>query len=597
MSTSSNPAATKPEVAASYLGVQVPLSPFLTETRIERINAGQYERQEIDGALAVITAEDRVLELGAGLGIVGAVIAKVAQPQAMLSFEANPNLMTHIQKLYEMNGIAERVEVRNQVLVASPNRPATVDFHLGNSYLGSSLYHQPKRKQHKITIETADFEDIRTQFKPTVLVMDIEGGELELFEDADLTGIRAIIVEVHPSVYGPPGMWRCKEILQAHGFDQIEAHSNRTVWTCQRTDVTYKEIGATLLSEQGAETLLRLDEALVVPPTKNGFVQNTGVFDNQGEYCPQAELWRKGRAMTLRPEIPAKSTQSLAGRWLWGGVLWNHFGHFVVESTSRLWPLPQLLEEIDGVLFVPKRVQGKDELLKFQRELIDQIAPGIRIEIARELTVVDHLIVPEQGFGLGQITVGTEAFRKTMAQHFARDVAPKDDKKIYISRSGINMRRGGVVGEKRLDARLAAEGYTVLHPEKHSIETQLAYYKGAETVLCCEGSALHLFGMVARPDQKVGIVLRRKSAANKYLSRHLNSFTGNPPTQFDAIERSWSTSGNTRQHKWVGELDMRRLQGLLARAGFISSGGVPWTSASSDEIQAELGEDFAIVTI
>ena len=62
-------------VAAECLGVMVPSSEFLTEQRIERIKAARYEGQEIEGALHVIGREDRVLEIGAGLGIVGAVIA------------------------------------------------------------------------------------------------------------------------------------------------------------------------------------------------------------------------------------------------------------------------------------------------------------------------------------------------------------------------------------------------------------------------------------------------------------------------------------------------------------------------------------------
>lgn len=59
-----NAIAEKPEIAATCFDVLVPASPFLTEGRIERINAGKYEGQEISGALALITKKDRVLELG-----------------------------------------------------------------------------------------------------------------------------------------------------------------------------------------------------------------------------------------------------------------------------------------------------------------------------------------------------------------------------------------------------------------------------------------------------------------------------------------------------------------------------------------------------
>ena len=88
------------EVAAECLGVKVPASQFLHEGRIERINKAQYEGQEIKGALHVVQKSDRVLEVGSGLGIVGAVIAKNCNPQIVRSFEANPALIPHIMKLY-----------------------------------------------------------------------------------------------------------------------------------------------------------------------------------------------------------------------------------------------------------------------------------------------------------------------------------------------------------------------------------------------------------------------------------------------------------------------------------------------------------------
>ena len=42
------------EVAAECKGIKVPRSPFLSETRISRINAARYEGDEIAGALAVV---------------------------------------------------------------------------------------------------------------------------------------------------------------------------------------------------------------------------------------------------------------------------------------------------------------------------------------------------------------------------------------------------------------------------------------------------------------------------------------------------------------------------------------------------------------
>jgi len=202
------------ELAATCLGVKVPNSPFLNESRIERLNAGRYEGQEILGVMSTVTEDDRVLELGAGIGVVGAVAAHNKKPQKVLSFEANPNLIPTINALYQANDLENRISVINEVLVSAPDRPHEVSFHVQNSYLGSSLIPKSGRNTTEVRVKTRDFEDVRTKFKPTILVMDIEGGELDLLRHANLDGIKAVVLEFHPEAYGVDGMRECKDILR-----------------------------------------------------------------------------------------------------------------------------------------------------------------------------------------------------------------------------------------------------------------------------------------------------------------------------------------------------------------------------------------------
>ncbi|NDW47809.1 FkbM family methyltransferase [Ruegeria sp. PrR005] len=221
-------------VAAECLGVKVPASRFLNDTRIERINAARYEGQEIAGALHVTGAEDRVLEIGAGLGIVGAVVAQNAKPQAVTSFEANPELVPEIEALYALNGLGGRIALRNQILISAPDRPESMPFHVRSSYLGSSLLNPAARPSTVVDVPTADFAAVCGETGATVLIMDIEGGELELLRHADLGQFRAVVLEFHPEAYGVEGMRECKAILTEAGFQRVEEKSTRTVWTCVR---------------------------------------------------------------------------------------------------------------------------------------------------------------------------------------------------------------------------------------------------------------------------------------------------------------------------------------------------------------------------
>ncbi len=220
--------------AAHCLGVDVPLSPFLHEKRINRINEAKYEGQEIAGALHLVRKGDNILELGAGIGIVGAVVSKNCNPQKVVAFEANPNLIPHIRELYKINGLSRRNIVRNQVLVSGPDRPKTLPFHIHNSYLGSSLDGDAGRAKETVNIATADFKTVLAELKPDVLLVDIEGGELEILKYANLDGIRGIVIEFHPKAYGVSGMRECKNILRNAGFEPISDYSSRLVWVAER---------------------------------------------------------------------------------------------------------------------------------------------------------------------------------------------------------------------------------------------------------------------------------------------------------------------------------------------------------------------------
>lgn len=221
-------------VAAHCHGVDVPMSPFLHEKRIDRINLARYEGQEIAGGMHLVKKGDNVLELGAGIGLVGAVVSKNCAPQKVISFEANPALIPHIRELYEINGLTKRNFVRNEVLVAAPDRPKSLPFHIHNSFLGSSLGGDPGRAKETVNIPTADFEDIRKELKPDILLIDIEGGEKDILEHANLDGIRGIVIEFHPKAYGVEGMRACKNVLRQAGFEPLKDFSTRMVWVAVR---------------------------------------------------------------------------------------------------------------------------------------------------------------------------------------------------------------------------------------------------------------------------------------------------------------------------------------------------------------------------
>ena len=220
--------------AANCLGVDVPMSPFLNPKRIKRINEAGYEGQEIKAALHLVKEGDIVLELGAGIGVVSGVIAHNCKPKKIVSYEANPNLIPHIKELHKINKLTRVNSVRNKVLISDPNAPATMPFFVHKSYLGSTLVGEAINSANTVDIKVDKFNTVVKELKPNVLVMDIEGGELDLLRHADLSGFRSIIIEYHPKIYGVAAMRECKNYLRQAGIFPVQDFSTRRVWAATR---------------------------------------------------------------------------------------------------------------------------------------------------------------------------------------------------------------------------------------------------------------------------------------------------------------------------------------------------------------------------
>ena len=225
------------EIATEFEGLKVPHSPFLGPKLAKMIGRGNYERPERKLAHKLTRDDDRIVELGTGIGFVGGFTA-LHRPKAQLrSFEANPRLIPHARNLYDINGMADRATVENRLVVANPDRPESMSFHLHGSFLGSSVFLRGMKDPTIVEVPTLAWDTLRDEFQPNVVIMDIEGAELDFMIHADLTGVRAVIVELHPKIFGQEGLTACLEAMQSKGFQR--AHHRIHVWSFVREGVEF----------------------------------------------------------------------------------------------------------------------------------------------------------------------------------------------------------------------------------------------------------------------------------------------------------------------------------------------------------------------
>jgi len=172
-----------------------------------------YEAHECALVKREIGASDKVLEIGTGIGLVSLVATRICGEGNVLSCEANPAMEQLIRKNYALNGWQPNLLMK---AVTSDGRDLT--FFQDNNILSSSAFERGLESK-KMTVQSAAISDLMKSHQPTVILMDVEGSEVELLPECDLDDVKKIIVEMHPHIVGAKKIEALVAQLTAQGFD------------------------------------------------------------------------------------------------------------------------------------------------------------------------------------------------------------------------------------------------------------------------------------------------------------------------------------------------------------------------------------------
>lgn len=316
-----------------------------------------------------------------------------------------------------------------------------------------------------------------------------------------------------------------------------------------------------------SDTYARLAGGVVFPPDAGNLC---GVLDAQGGFCEFSRTHLGARRVSGAPQGIPPQLHDMPGRHLFGGWMRPHFGHFLLESTPRLWALDELADQIDSVVYIPFRRGGARPARDRYKPFLDIVTGGKPLNILAKPTRIEELIVPDPGFGHGERIIGSPRYRAFFRNRIEAAVAASGPERLYISRTRLLDKRGGVFAEARIEALMQANGYTIFHPQLHSPSEQLAHYRAAREIVCLDGSALHMAAYVLQPGARIGMIMRRHAGLLDGLVRQLQVFADAQVHAFDALRASWIDADARRvDFRSIGELDLPRLQTMLQQAGFI----------------------------
>lgn len=209
-----------------------------------------------------------------------------------------------------------------------------------------------------------------------------------------------------------------------------------------------------------------------------------GVYSN-GKPIPEAILPYAGDTEALCYQAPyIEPEKFIEEESIYCGVISPYFGHFLLDSLSRLW----FAKKHPNIPIVwskhplPQEIKYK----KWQKDILDLLSiKNTSIFLDNKPTEFKKLYIPTPGFIHGL------SFHPDHASFLAcyESQKPIKGKKVYISRKNIAC--GGYKNENIIEEFLKNNGWIIYKPELHSIVDQLHMFSSAEIVLGVESSAFH----------------------------------------------------------------------------------------------------------
>lgn len=193
------------------------MSPF----NIRKLVSGRHTIHERTLLTRHLRDDDRVLELGGGIGMVAIHCALRLGPDRVTSYEGNPEIEPLIRDNYALNDVSPDLH-----MAILDERVGTTTFHIferfSHSRMGDAGVGQLSGVKKSVEVPVEAFSEAKAKTRPTVLVADIQGAEVGFFGHADLAGLRMVLVELHPPLIGLSGMLSVRRNLHDAGLKEAD---------------------------------------------------------------------------------------------------------------------------------------------------------------------------------------------------------------------------------------------------------------------------------------------------------------------------------------------------------------------------------------
>ncbi len=204
----------KPKVVVLN-GIKLPIANTFSKNVLASLYSGDYENTECQFVKNHIRSDDVVMELGTGIGYISSFCARKIGSNRIITYEANPTLENHIRHTYALNNVSPNLH-----LSILGDKEGSKSFFLSDNFWSSSII-QRQSNDVEIQMPMKSFNHELRKNNPTFLIIDIEGGEFDLFHYIEFYNVEKILIEIHVNIIGKEKADFVCSALRAAGFKLI----------------------------------------------------------------------------------------------------------------------------------------------------------------------------------------------------------------------------------------------------------------------------------------------------------------------------------------------------------------------------------------
>ncbi len=234
--------------------------------------------------------------------------------------------------------------------------------------------------------------------------------------------------------------------------------------------------------------IVKEDDAVVLPVKD----MEGGIVSNDGNFVSSS--YHDGEFLKIGGKYDGfKEPEYFEQEVYFGGYFIQQWGHFLLDSLSRLWALNKypnikiIILKLHSNYEIKGNYYRTYELLGITKERIIEVDHPMKFK---------RIYIPSSCcFSNRTYTYDYVKIINTIINN-ARNIHTYDNKKIYLTRTCLKSAKLKEIGEKDIEFFFRKNNYSIISPEKIDLDSIISIFQRADVVVCLNGSiALNvLFG-------------------------------------------------------------------------------------------------------